>query len=222
MDGATSVSWEAFCPEVLLLVQRASKKPSLLGHKLELCGLLVLGLKCKRKVNELIRAVISAEIGSREDLSPANWELSWPSAPPKRKRGFNNTGSFPLDVSTNSDIEIYATIRENGLPPGQICPPGGTSAAILNMKPNACTPMHRTTTLGYGIVLEGLIELLLDGGEKVILKAGDTCVMRSGMHQWKNVVPNDGWTKMFLVAQAIQVPVIGGKMLGDVANNDAQ
>jgi len=46
--------------------------------------------------------------------------------------------------------------------------------------------MHRSQTLDYAIVLEGEIELRLDGGERAVLKAGDVVVQRGTNHAWVN------------------------------------
>jgi hypothetical protein len=45
--------------------------------------------------------------------------------------------------------------------------------------------MHRTSTIDYGIVLEGEITLILDEGETVV-KAGDIVVQRGTNHAWAN------------------------------------
>ena len=45
--------------------------------------------------------------------------------------------------------------------------------------------MHRTETVDYGIVLEGEIILVLDGGETA-LKAGDVVIQRGTSHAWAN------------------------------------
>lgn len=45
--------------------------------------------------------------------------------------------------------------------------------------------MHRTETIDYGIVLEGELVLILDGGETVV-RAGDVVVQRGTSHAWAN------------------------------------
>jgi uncharacterized cupin superfamily protein len=45
--------------------------------------------------------------------------------------------------------------------------------------------MHRTSTIDYGIVLEGEITLILDDGETVA-KAGDIVIQRGTNHAWAN------------------------------------
>ena len=47
------------------------------------------------------------------------------------------------------------------------------------------SPMHRTMTIDYGIVLEGEIVLIL-GDSEVLLKAGDVVVQRGTDHAWEN------------------------------------
>ena len=49
----------------------------------------------------------------------------------------------------------------------------------------ARSPMHRTKTIDYGIVLEGEIVLILSDSE-VVLKAGDVVVQRGTDHAWEN------------------------------------
>ncbi|WP_431710837.1 cupin domain-containing protein [Glutamicibacter uratoxydans] len=47
------------------------------------------------------------------------------------------------------------------------------------------SPVHRTETIDYGIVLEGEIFLVLDDSE-VLLRAGDVVVQRGTDHAWAN------------------------------------
>lgn len=58
------------------------------------------------------------------------------------------------------------------------------------------SPMHRTKTLDYGIVLEGEITLILDDGE-TLLKAGDVVIQRGTDHAWEN--RSDAPAKMVFV-----------------------
>jgi quercetin dioxygenase-like cupin family protein len=47
------------------------------------------------------------------------------------------------------------------------------------------SPVHRTESIDYGIVLEGEIHLVLDDSE-VLLRAGDVVVQRGTDHAWAN------------------------------------
>lgn len=47
------------------------------------------------------------------------------------------------------------------------------------------SPMHRTRTIDYGIVLAGEVVLILSDSE-VVLKAGDVVIQRGTDHAWEN------------------------------------
>ena len=69
--------------------------------------------------------------------------------------------------------------------------PNGTKIRINEFQPGFLnelgnqSPIHRTESIDYGIVLEGEIVLILDDSE-VILKAGDIVVQRGTDHAWAN------------------------------------
>lgn len=66
---------------------------------------------------------------------------------------------------------------------------GGLSTVVIDIEPNQTgdeTPMHRTQTLDHIIVTEGELELLLDSGEKRLVKAGEIVLQRQPMHTWRN------------------------------------
>jgi mannose-6-phosphate isomerase-like protein (cupin superfamily) len=46
--------------------------------------------------------------------------------------------------------------------------------------------MHRTATLDYDIVMEGIVGLELDDGAEVLLHAGDVVVQNGTRHRWHN------------------------------------
>ena len=125
----------------------------------------------------------------------------------------STTHNGPVNVSTESDIDQYAHDRSNGIG-NTICPENGSATAILNFAPNCESPLHRTMTIDVCVVIDGVLELHLDSGEKVTLKAGDSVVQRAGMHKWVNVTPNDGWAKAVGFTQPVAEPLkIGGKKL---------
>ena len=59
--------------------------------------------------------------------------------------------------------------------------------------------MHRTHTLDHVVLLEGELELTLDGGETRLVKVGDVVVQRACMHSWKNPSKTKG-ARMFAIA----------------------
>jgi quercetin dioxygenase-like cupin family protein len=72
-----------------------------------------------------------------------------------------------------------------GGPPRVAPAPNGTTLRINEMPPGVSSPMHRTRTVDYGIVLDGEVVLVLDDSETV-LRAGDVVVQRGTSHRWEN------------------------------------
>jgi quercetin dioxygenase-like cupin family protein len=64
--------------------------------------------------------------------------------------------------------------------------PGGSLCRYTEVPPGHKSIMHRTGTIDFGIVIEGEIEMELDGGEWVTLRAGDVIVQRGTNHAWEN------------------------------------
>lgn len=63
----------------------------------------------------------------------------------------------------------------------------GSVIRIVDMLPGGASPMHRTNSIDYGVVLTGAVELELDSGDKTVLRPGDICVQRGTMHLWRTV-----------------------------------
>lgn len=64
--------------------------------------------------------------------------------------------------------------------------PNGTVVRIVDLQPHAASPMHRTESVDYGIVLEGEVHLVLDDGSDTRLGPGDVVVQRGTDHAWEN------------------------------------
>ncbi|EQB08061.1 hypothetical protein L288_09030 [Sphingobium quisquiliarum P25] len=62
----------------------------------------------------------------------------------------------------------------------------GSVIRIVDILPGTVSPMHRTSSVDYGLVLSGEIELELDGGSVTTLRQGDVAVQRGTMHLWRN------------------------------------
>ena len=63
---------------------------------------------------------------------------------------------------------------------------GGSVIRLVDFFPGKVSPMHRTNSIDYGIVLEGEIELELDNGETQTISEGGVIVQRGTMHAWRN------------------------------------
>jgi naringenin degradation protein FdeH len=73
----------------------------------------------------------------------------------------------------------------------------GTIVHVIDMPPGSSAPVHRTSTIDYGIVLEGEIDLELDDGSRTRLRSGDVVVQRGTAHAWYN--RSQGVTRMLFV-----------------------
>ena len=63
---------------------------------------------------------------------------------------------------------------------------GGSTIRIIDFEPGGGqSPMHRTRTIDYGIVVEGEVVLILSDSE-VSLAAGDVVIQRGTDHAWQN------------------------------------
>ncbi|MFM1950404.1 MAG: hypothetical protein RL418_91 [Actinomycetota bacterium] len=96
-----------------------------------------------------------------------------------------NTDAAPAPISPVEETE--PTQRSLRVPPE----PMGTKIRINEFFPGFInelgnqSPVHRTESIDYGIVLEGEIYLVLDDSE-VLLRAGDVCIQRGTDHAWAN------------------------------------
>ena len=87
------------------------------------------------------------------------------------------TEGFPVDNTTTED----AGKRETG-----ITLPGGTVFRVVSFGPGNPDMNHRTDSVDYAVVMSGEIDMELDDGVSVHLKAGDVLVQRGTIHNWKN------------------------------------
>ncbi|MGC1973383.1 MAG: cupin domain-containing protein [Pseudolabrys sp.] len=63
---------------------------------------------------------------------------------------------------------------------------GGTVFRVVRYQPGVAARNHRTDSIDYAVVISGAIEMGLDDGVVVKLKAGDVLVQRGTMHNWVN------------------------------------
>ena len=122
------------------------------------------------------------------------------------------SNNFTPNLNNSADLASYKAMFEAGQPPISI--PGGTVLRVCNLAPKWTSPMHRTTSLDFGIVVEGEAELLLDSGEVRSLKVGDIAVQRGTMHAWRNPSA-ETWSRMIFILQHAQELEVAGKKVGD-------
>ncbi|KAK6227223.1 cupin [Colletotrichum tabaci] len=119
------------------------------------------------------------------------------------------TEQTPVSLTGNKDVESYAARLAN--PPGIVIP-GGSVVRIVDMPPSSLSPMHRTVSLDYGVVLEGEVDLVLDSGETRRMRRGDVSVQRGTMHAWRNVSETQ-WSRMLYVLQESEPLEVAGQVL---------
>jgi quercetin dioxygenase-like cupin family protein len=90
-----------------------------------------------------------------------------------------NTAAMPAPIAA---AEEDPTQRSLTVPPD----PNGTKIRINVFPPGVISPMHRTATVDYGIVLEGQVVLVLDDEKETVLHPGDVVIQRGTMHRWEN------------------------------------
>jgi quercetin dioxygenase-like cupin family protein len=57
---------------------------------------------------------------------------------------------------------------------------------VVRYQPGVTPRNHRTDSIDYAVVISGTIDMELDDGVVVKLKAGDVLVQRGTMHNWVN------------------------------------
>lgn len=89
--------------------------------------------------------------------------------------------------------------------------PGGSAIRFVDINPGYRSAMHRTSTIDYVLILEGELDMELDGGEVVHLRAGDLVVQRGTNHAWAN---NSGHVcRIASVLIRAEPVVVGGRVL---------
>lgn len=75
-------------------------------------------------------------------------------------------------------------------------------------------------SIDYGVVIEGILEITLDSGEKRILHPGDVCINRGANHKWRNVLAGKSSRALWVLLD-VKPLYVGGKLieedLGDLA-----
>ena len=102
--------------------------------------------------------------------------------------------------------------------PSGLTLPGGTVLRFVDMRPGKRSPMHRTSSVDYGIVLEGAVELELDDSKRVQLSAGDVVIQRGTIHAWVNESAKPA--RMAFVLIDAMPAKIDGRTLPEVSGRD--
>ncbi|KAJ5618685.1 hypothetical protein N7528_006796 [Penicillium herquei] len=121
------------------------------------------------------------------------------------------TDSSPASLEDEADIALYDEFLHQ--PPG-LTTGSGTVFRMIDLKPGKKTPMHRTVSLDYGVVLEGDVDLVLDSGSSRHLHRGDVCIQRGTAHSFQNRSSKE-WCRLLFVFLPMQKLVYKGRELGE-------
>jgi quercetin dioxygenase-like cupin family protein len=129
--------------------------------------------------------------------------------PPPHVRDVPDGATFVEVWSTPSTpAPIAAAEHEPAAPGNELGPPaGGTRVRMVVMPPGTRSPMHRTETVDYGIVLNGSVVLVLDGTERT-LTPGDVVIQRGTDHAWENRGDAEARVVFVLVDGAFAQPLL--------------
>jgi quercetin dioxygenase-like cupin family protein len=88
----------------------------------------------------------------------------------------------------------------------------GTTVRIVDMPPHLSSPMHRTISLDFGVVLKGEVVLELDDGVETTVKEGEVVVQRGTIHAWHNRT-EEMVRVLFVLVPAEKVVLEGGEVI---------
>lgn len=115
-----------------------------------------------------------------------------------------NAPMVPADMNDTTDG------RYLDVPLGQ-----GSNIRVVDFMPGNTTPMHRTCSVDYAILLAGTMELELDDGAIVTLKPGDMVVQCGTIHRWRNPSETEPCRIIFMLTNA-KPYVHNGEELGEL------
>ena len=88
----------------------------------------------------------------------------------------------------------------------------GSAFRITEIPAGTPAVFHRTESVDYDVILSGEVDLLLDDGKSVHMKAGDSAVVRGALHAWSNT-GTEPVVLAYVMIDAVPV-VVGAKTLG--------
>ncbi len=116
------------------------------------------------------------------------------------------TATVPADNNDETD----GRLRDAGLTLRR-----GSVIRIVDMLPGGQSPFHRSSSIDYGIVMSGEVELELDDGVTATAHAGDIVVQRGTVHLWRNRSETEVCRIAFVLIEAAPA-IIGGTPLPDI------
>ena len=120
---------------------------------------------------------------------------------PKRAALVYAADTLPPKLKDSGGLKAYEQFLKT--PPG-VTINNGIVFRILEFPPGSDSPMHKTKSLDFGVVLEGSIIAGLDSGETKTLCRGDSLIQRATNHDWTNASKTE-WARMLFVLNDAEV-----------------
>lgn len=138
-------------------------------------------------------------------------KLGW--AEPAAMHVHYATDGFPVQLKDDDDLKAFFNPASSDLP---LSTKNGSVVRMVDLAPGEQSPMHRTQSLDYGVVLEGEVELILESWDGPVrhMRIGDVSVQRGTLHAWRNA-SKDKWLRMLYVLIPTEPLEFGGKKLGE-------
>ena len=150
--------------------------------------------------------------GTADFVENRNETITWHDVGGIKNFALGYTAStFPVKLSDDQDIAKFDDHLVNK--PGMVIP-GGAIARYVDFAPGVISPMHRTISLDFGVVIEGQMESKLDSGETRLMNRGDLMVMRAALHEWRNPSETE-WARMLFVLLDAEAPIVNGEAMGE-------
>jgi len=108
--------------------------------------------------------------------------------------------NVPADLNDETD----GRNRESGVTLND-----GSVIRVVDMLPGAKSPFHRSSSIDYGIVISGKIELELDNKVIKTMGPGSIIVQRGTIHLWRNPSPTEICRIVFVLTEAKPFEVAG-------------
>ena len=121
------------------------------------------------------------------------------------------TEGFPVEMNGDQDLKAFFNPEVAGLP---LATKNGSVIRMVDLQPGEQSPMHRTQSLDYGVVLEGEVELVLEDWDGPVrhMRVGDVSIQRGTMHAWRNP-SKDHWVRMLYVLLPAEPIKLGNRSL---------
>ena len=120
------------------------------------------------------------------------------------------TKGMPVDLNNDADLETSDKVIQSGKL--GIALAQGTVLRFADFAPGSTGFMHRTSSIDFGIVIEGNVIMKLDDGSETPMKRGDVAVQRATQHQWDNLSQTE-WARVMFILQDIQPLTVNGERL---------